>query len=1103
MHMRGCAWTVLAAAACLVGGVAPAAAEVGRLAAPIEVDESQYGCGPMRRPGTTYYVSVHGSDQADGLSWKTARRTVINGMRRLQAGDTLLISDGEYRVNSLSFRQKGEPGRPVRLMAAPRCRVILNCAIPVGPFRKAAGKLFTCEAPLKMLLHPDVWVRDSLVKLQPAGSPARVEALPGTYHHAPKDQKLFVHFPDGRDGAGRFVEARKSHRGISPADYTLVKGIWFKHGWEGLLVRRSTHVTVEDCAFYANVYHGLCLRLGANRCLIKGNYGCRNPMRGSILMHGSSHHNLLTGNRGDRSVPTVRTRGSHFFYAMNNYGGADGPGNRLINNILNDQLSFRWKPPVRGMVFQGNVAIGQVYSQKAAWKDRKPSDRMVIRNNVILGRMAWHGGLGPGGGNGDWLDPDKAFVNNFHAAGDPKAVVAARFADPDWLDFRLQSDSPLLGKGAGGHDRGAFPAPQGRVLYVGPRGDDARTGTSERLAFQSLRKAAGSLRVGDTLYIMHGAYPEPLVIESSGARESPIRVRAYHKARFALPGIVVRGSHVTLEGLHVADAPGDGVHVSGADVALRHGLIHGCSGAGLRAQRATGLSLHHATFAGNRVGVSLEHGSTRATVRNCVVARNREAPMRLDDSSREGYKGYSSLYAGPGVDADRVAAEVDSITAPPRFVDAAHGDYRLAWDSPARYLGEFARAAGSEDAVARPARISAVRVCEPQPDSAVVLWQTPGFDTGGEARYRRKGAPRWTAVGDPTQGSDHAAGLVGLRPGTTYEVQIVATHRRGPGATSAVTRFTTPTAAREPLRFHVSPQGNDAADGRSAQSAWRTIRHACRQVAPGDTVLVAPGVYREQISPCRSGTKTRRITFRKIGDGDAVLDAMGVLAAPVLMTSKHHVTIDGFSLDIGESGWLSSPSLIVLTGCRDVEILNCRRVALGKASSVSAGVIARGCHNLRIEGNVIWGARYHLRLFDCRNALVRNNTLVGKSVVTVQLGDVGLPSGGARFVNNLLYETRSFRNAFVWVYGKSLLHSDHNLFYTSDRRLGLAHDPSVGQSAADLAAWRTWRGHDRHSLEADPLFVDVDKRDFRLKPGSPAIGAGLDGADIGALGVAR
>ena len=36
----------------------PSSPQLRELAKPLEVDESKYGCGPLLRPGQTYYVSL-------------------------------------------------------------------------------------------------------------------------------------------------------------------------------------------------------------------------------------------------------------------------------------------------------------------------------------------------------------------------------------------------------------------------------------------------------------------------------------------------------------------------------------------------------------------------------------------------------------------------------------------------------------------------------------------------------------------------------------------------------------------------------------------------------------------------------------------------------------------------------------------------------------------------------------------------------------------------------------------------------------------------------------------------------------------------------------
>jgi parallel beta-helix repeat protein len=52
---------------------------------------------------------------------------------------------------------------------------------------------------------------------------------------------------------------------------------------------------------------------------------------------------------------------------------------------------------------------------------------------------------------------------------------------------------------------------------------------------------------------------------------------------------------------------------------------------------------------------------------------------------------------------------------------------------------------------------------------------------------------------------------------------------------------------------------------------------------------------------------------------------------------------------------------------------------------------------------------------------------------------------------------------------------------------------------ADLSAWNSFSGFGTGDLVGDPLFTAPDSLDFTLQPGSPAIGGGHDGRDIGAF----
>ena len=70
--------------------------------------------------------------------------------------------------------------------------------------------------------------------------------------------------------------------------------------------------------------------------------------------------------------------------------------------------------------------------------------------------------------------------------------------------------------------------------------------------------------------------------------------------------------------------------------------------------------------------------------------------------------------------------------------------------------------------------------------------------------------------------------------------------------------------------FHVSSDGDDTAAGTSA-APFRTVQRGAEAARPGDTVLVAEGIYRERVAPPRGGSEGKPIVFRSAERHKAVI----------------------------------------------------------------------------------------------------------------------------------------------------------------------------------------------------------------------------------------
>jgi len=92
-------------------------------------------------------------------------------------------------------------------------------------------------------------------------------------------------------------------------------------------------------------------------------------------------------------------------------------------------------------------------------------------------------------------------------------------------------------------------------------------------------------------------------------------------------------------------------------------------------------------------------------------------------------------------------------------------------------------------------------------------------------------------------------------------------------ALAAVVLTCTIQAAALAGTYHAEPRtGSDEADG-STDQPWRTITHALARIAPGDTLVLRGGRYREQVRCSLVGTVRQPIVIRGEGSQPAVIDA--------------------------------------------------------------------------------------------------------------------------------------------------------------------------------------------------------------------------------------
>ena len=184
--------------------------------------------------------------------------------------------------------------------------------------------------------------------------------------------------------------------------------------------------------------------------------------------------------------------------------------------------------------------------------------------------------------------------------------------------------------------------------------------------------------------------------------------------------------------------------------------------------------------------------------------------------------------------------------------------------------------------------------------------------------------------------------------------------------------------------------------------------------------------------------------------------------------------------------------------------------------ATSAIYLDNGSSNCFVYGNIVARAGRGITIHAGKNNIVENNVFIDCAYL-IRYADyvssrtprmAGFLSGN-RFCGNISYNTdpdallMTFIPAAAWS-ERVVAESDHNLFFHAGGCDYVLWEASGklggGKETVPFADWQRL-GYDTHSVLADPLFVDPEHDDYRLRPESPALKLGFRPIPIERIGV--
>ena len=358
-------------------------------------------------------------------------------------------------------------------------------------------------------------------------------------------------------------------------------------------------------------------------------------------------------------------------------------------------------------------------------------------------------------------------------------------------------------------------------------------------------------------------------------------------------------------------------------------------------------------------------------------------------------------------------------------------------------------------------------------DSAAICWETPDNDGWGEVVCRLKGEKKGKTFQSQRQGVRHIVGLSGLKRDSEYLCTAFFRGRRGEKASSKSFTFRTAKAPRAPKVLEVG-------------AGKMSLEEAACAAIPGDTVKLLPGRHVGFFAPLRSGKPGKPITLQ--GNG-ATIDGLNFYSPLALLNDRRYIVID--NVRFVNTEYESRKGVISALSARHITVKNC--ISIHK---LYAGPFFKASgQDFDLENNVSCGGDYALSFHGAKNVRLHRNSIINSALFSLIFWG---GEGNFSMTDNIYYRScipAKTNPAMLFIGIKGKIHSEGNVFWSpyKNHRIGGEFSDLARKRlsiSTTLKEWQQQTGMDKKSIHADPQFVDIEKGDFRLKPGSPATGKG-------------